>query len=98
MRRIGDKEIALAKHPNLAYASVSDYSVWVEEKDREIAQAQLEVCEKEAEEKITKANQLGFQAGKDARVREIFEEIEASEYSWPIEDLLEVLKKKYLEE
>ena len=35
-----DKQIVIAKQPNFAYMSCSDYSVWVEERDKRLAKAQ----------------------------------------------------------
>ena len=35
-----DKQIVITKQPNFAYISCSDYSVWVEERDKRIALAQ----------------------------------------------------------
>lgn len=35
---------------------------------------------------------------REETAREIFKEIEESEYSWPIEDVIKTLRKKYIKE
>jgi len=60
-----DKQIAFAKHPNLAYIFCWNYSAWVEERDKRIARDQAEIS---------------FPLGKQEGRKEVVEWIKSQEH------------------